>query len=49
MEDRGTAISPDEDMMESTMEIEAWFAGHGGERSGWSCNKSMRMPTPKFR
>jgi len=27
-------------------EIEAWLAGHGGERSEGSCNKSIGMPAP---
>jgi len=47
MEDRGAAIAAGEDMMEPASEIESWLAGYYmGERSGRSCNKSMRMPAP---
>lgn len=46
MEDRGAAIAAGEDMIEPAREIESWHAGHGGEHSEWSCNKSIRMPDP---
>lgn len=51
MEDGGTAIVADDDVMEPASEIESWLgvmglAGHAGERSGWSCNKSIRMADP---
>jgi len=46
MEDRGAAIAAGEDMIEPAGDVEAWLAGHGGERGGWSCNNSIRMPDP---
>jgi hypothetical protein len=46
MEDRGAAIAASEDMVEPAWEIESWLAGHWGERSGWSYDRSMRMRDP---
>ena len=34
MEDHVAAIPAGEDMIEPDANIEAWFADHGGERSG---------------
>lgn len=46
MEDRGAATPAGEEKIAPAGDVEAWLAGHGGERGGWSCNNSIRMPDP---
>ncbi len=44
MEDRGAAIAAGENMIEPAGDVEAWLAGHAGERSEWCSNQSILVP-----